>query len=117
MLSDFTVESMENLDTIELSLMALEQDPEDISTINAIFRPFHTIKGVSGFLNLQTINRLAHSTENLLDRPAKVISSSTTRSSTSSSNPSTPSRSLSATSRTTSAATRPTWRGVSMWIP
>lgn len=70
-LSDFTVESMENLDTIELSLMALEQDPEDVNTINAIFRPFHTIKGVSGFLNLQTINRLAHSTENLLDSARK----------------------------------------------
>ena len=70
-LSDFTVESMESLDDIELSLMNLEQDPEDISTINAIFRPFHTIKGVSGFLNLRTINRLAHSTENLLDSARK----------------------------------------------
>jgi two-component system chemotaxis sensor kinase CheA len=70
-LADFAVESMENLDAIELSLMALEQDPEDSDTINAIFRPFHTIKGVSGFLNLQTINRLAHSTENLLDSARK----------------------------------------------
>ena len=35
--------------------------------INDIFRPFHTIKGVSGFLSLTKINKLAHATENLLD--------------------------------------------------
>ncbi|MBW2037085.1 MAG: Hpt domain-containing protein, partial [Deltaproteobacteria bacterium] len=35
--------------------------------MDAIFRPFHTIKGVSGFLNLADINRLAHEVETLLD--------------------------------------------------
>ncbi|MFZ7112619.1 MAG: chemotaxis protein CheA [Desulfatiglandales bacterium] len=67
-LGDFVIESLENLDTIEVSLIDLEQDPNDIETINAIFRPFHTIKGVSGFLNLDKINKLAHSAENLLDK-------------------------------------------------
>ena len=67
-LGDFVVEALENLETIEVSLIDLEQDPEDIETINAIFRPFHTIKGVSGFLNLEKINKLAHSAENLLDK-------------------------------------------------
>jgi two-component system chemotaxis sensor kinase CheA len=66
-LGDFVVESMENLETIEINLVNLEEDPTDPETINAIFRPFHTIKGVSGFLNLKKINRLSHSTENLLD--------------------------------------------------
>jgi two-component system chemotaxis sensor kinase CheA len=33
-----------------------------------VFRPFHTIKGVSGFLNLGDINHLAHALENLLDQ-------------------------------------------------
>ncbi len=67
-LGDFVIESIENLDTIEVNLIDLEQDPSDVETINAIFRPFHTIKGVSGFLNLGKINKLAHSAENLLDK-------------------------------------------------
>ena len=48
--------------------MSLEQDPSDMETINAIFRPFHTVKGVSGFLNFNKMNRLAHVTESLLDK-------------------------------------------------
>lgn len=66
-LGDFVVESMENLETIEINLVNLEENPNNPETINAIFRPFHTIKGVSGFLNLKKINRLSHCTENLLD--------------------------------------------------
>ncbi|MEW6667450.1 MAG: chemotaxis protein CheA [Thermodesulfobacteriota bacterium] len=67
-LGDFVIESLENLGSIEVSLINLEQDPTDRETINAIFRPFHTIKGVSGFLSLTKINKLAHSAENLLDK-------------------------------------------------
>lgn len=67
-LGDFVIEGLENLGTIEVRLIDLEQDPYDRETINAIFRPFHTIKGVSGFLNLGKINKLAHSAENLLDK-------------------------------------------------
>ncbi|MCF8070557.1 MAG: chemotaxis protein CheA [Desulfobacterales bacterium] len=66
-LRDFVIESLDNLESIEINLVDLEQDPTNSETINAIFRPFHTIKGVSGFLSLGKINRLSHSTENLLD--------------------------------------------------
>ncbi|MBU1343719.1 MAG: chemotaxis protein CheA [Proteobacteria bacterium] len=66
-LMDFVSEARENLDTIEVNLIDLEQDPSNMDIINAIFRPFHTIKGVSGFLSLTKINQLAHATENLLD--------------------------------------------------
>ncbi len=66
-LSDFVSEAFENLETIEIKLMELEQDPANGDIINDIFRPFHTIKGVSGFLSLTKINKLAHATENLLD--------------------------------------------------
>ncbi len=73
--NDFISESRENLELIELNLIDLEQEPNDKEIMNAIFRPFHTIKGVSGFLELKIINRLAHSTENLLDnaRTEKII--------------------------------------------
>ncbi len=67
-LQDFVVESKENLDTIEVNLINLEQDPGNVETLNSIFRPFHTIKGVSGFLSLQDINKMSHSAENLLDK-------------------------------------------------
>jgi two-component system chemotaxis sensor kinase CheA len=67
-IEDFIMESLDNLGSVEVSVVDLEQDPEDSDTINAIFRPFHTIKGVSGFIKLDKINKLAHSTENLLDK-------------------------------------------------
>ncbi|TWI63929.1 two-component system chemotaxis sensor kinase CheA [Desulfobotulus alkaliphilus] len=66
-LADFVVESLESLENIEVRLIDLEEDPADVKILNDIFRPFHTIKGVAGFLDLFEINRLAHSTENLLD--------------------------------------------------
>ncbi len=67
-LQDFIAESRDNLDTIEVNLINLEQDPGDLETLNSIFRPFHTIKGVSGFLSLRDINKMSHSAENLLDK-------------------------------------------------
>ncbi len=64
---DFISEGLEHLDTIEVNLINLEQSPGDKETINAIFRPFHTLKGVSGFLNLKDIHRFSHGVESLLD--------------------------------------------------
>lgn len=66
-LNDFVSEAFENLDAIEIRLIDLEQDPVNAGIINDIFRPFHTIKGVSGFLSLTKINKMAHATESLLD--------------------------------------------------
>jgi two-component system chemotaxis sensor kinase CheA len=65
--TDFITESMEHLDAIEVKMVDLEAAPDDSETLNAIFRAFHTIKGVSGFLNLKDVNELAHRTETLLD--------------------------------------------------
>jgi len=67
-LTGFVFESIENLETVEVSLINLEQDPKDDESINAIFRSFHTIKGVSSFIGLMRINKLAHRAENLLDK-------------------------------------------------
>lgn len=72
-LGDFIIESRENLETIEVNLIDLEDNPDDMEIINAIFRPFHTIKGISGFLDLRRINALSHCTENLLDSARKGI--------------------------------------------
>ncbi len=67
LLGDFLDESTEHIDSIEGNMMKWEDNPQDLEIINAIFRPFHTIKGTSGFLNLPEINRVAHNLENLLD--------------------------------------------------
>ncbi len=67
LLGGFVAESFEHLESIEVNILDLEQNPDDRDIINNIFRTFHTIKGVSGFLNLKKINELAHITENLLD--------------------------------------------------
>ncbi len=67
LLEGFIEEAFEHLESIEVNVLELEQSPDDMDIINNIFRPFHTIKGVSGFLNLKVINKLAHATENLLD--------------------------------------------------
>jgi two-component system chemotaxis sensor kinase CheA len=67
LLREFTNESYEHLQNIELGVLTLEENPTDMATLNSIFRAFHTFKGGSGFLNLRPINRLAHELESLLD--------------------------------------------------
>jgi HPt (histidine-containing phosphotransfer) domain-containing protein len=68
LLSDFLNESSEHLESIDVSLMTLESDPSNMDCLNAVFRAFHTIKGLTGFLNLHPIRVLAHESENLLDQ-------------------------------------------------
>ena len=74
LVADFILESREHLSTVESQLLALEQDPCNSEAINTIFRGFHTIKGVAGFLEFDDIQRFAHEVETLLDlaRNSKV---------------------------------------------
>jgi len=65
--ADFISESHEHLETADLHLLILENDPQNEEAMNAVFRAFHTIKGVAGFLALKEIGSLAHESENLLD--------------------------------------------------
>lgn len=71
LIGDFIMESNDHLHQSDTHLLELESNPTDNETINAVFRAFHTIKGVSGFLGFDAIGKLAHSTENLLDRSRK----------------------------------------------
>ena len=70
-LMDFIAEAREHLETIEPNLLELEKNPEDRSLIDEIFRPMHSLKGASGFLNLKKMNKLAHKAENILDEMRK----------------------------------------------
>jgi len=67
LVADFIMESREHLSTVEAQLLALEQDPGNAEAINTIFRGFHTIKGLAGFLEYEKIQRFAHEVETLLD--------------------------------------------------
>ncbi len=64
---DFLVEAAEHFDLIEQNFLTLEDSPEDLDLLNAIFRSVHTIKGASGFLGLTKVQALAHIGENVLD--------------------------------------------------
>lgn len=66
-LEEFCAESQEHLELIESALLELESDPSEREAISALFRSFHTIKGVAGFLDLSPIQTLAHHVESVLD--------------------------------------------------
>ena len=68
LLLEFIAEAFEHLDAIDKKLMALESEPENGPLIDDIFRSIHTIKGVSGMLNLNDITQLAHRMETLLNK-------------------------------------------------
>ncbi len=68
LVSEFVNESTEYLDEAESALLTLEEHPEDIETIDTIFRCFHTIKGVAAFLGFEAVAALSHRAESLLSR-------------------------------------------------
>jgi len=68
LVGDFILESREHLAAVESQLLTLERDPANAEALNSVFRGFHTIKGLAGFLELWEVQKLAHETEALLDR-------------------------------------------------
>lgn len=68
LISEFVTEATGHLEQAEQDLLKLEEDTGDPETISSLFRSFHTIKGVAGFLNLNVIQALSHAAENLLDK-------------------------------------------------
>ena len=50
---------------MEPNIMAMKNDP---SKVNELFRIFHNIKSASGFLNISKLNKVAHLSEDILDR-------------------------------------------------
>ena len=68
LLALFAAEALDHLGTIESSVLALEASPDDAEAINAVFRPFHTIKGNAAALGIHDVQELAHAVEDLLDR-------------------------------------------------
>jgi len=67
MLKEFVVEALDLATNVEEHLLSLERNPDDMQTLNAVFRSFHTIKGGAGFMNLTAMVSACHLTENLFD--------------------------------------------------
>jgi two-component system chemotaxis sensor kinase CheA len=63
---EFLAESQEGLDRMERCLTELETRPEDTGLLGEIFRAVHTIKGTTGFLGFDRLEKLAHAGEHLL---------------------------------------------------
>ncbi len=68
LLSEFLTETAESMDTLDLELVKLEQNPNDQGILSNIFRLVHTIKGTCGFLGLPRLESVAHASENVLGR-------------------------------------------------
>lgn len=63
----FLDESREHLQSLNDGLLSLENDPEDLSVLNEIFRNAHTLKGMSATMGYTKTAELTHDMENLLD--------------------------------------------------
>jgi len=63
---EFIAESQEGLDRMERCLTELEMRPDDGELVGDIFRSVHTIKGTTGFLGFNRLEKLAHTGEHLL---------------------------------------------------
>ena len=66
MLGEFLAESQEGLEKCDELLMKIESGNADTDSIAALFRQFHTIKGIASFHGLADVEHLAHATENVL---------------------------------------------------
>lgn len=67
LVADFLVEAREHLSQIEGQMLTLERDPSCMEIVHAVFRAFHTIKGLAGFLAFQSVQAVSHEVETLLD--------------------------------------------------
>ncbi len=68
LLRDFLTETHENIDVVDVELVRFEQNPNDATILNNVFRLVHTIKGTCGFLNLPRLEALTHAAETLMSK-------------------------------------------------
>jgi len=64
---EFLIETNEALADLDQHFIDLESNPEDNGLLNEIFRTVHSIKGGAGFLEMNDLVLVAHSSENVLN--------------------------------------------------
>ncbi|MDX1982960.1 MAG: chemotaxis protein CheA [Bryobacteraceae bacterium] len=67
-MAEFLGESGDHLEKIEAELLALEACPSNIEPVHAIFRGYHTIKGLAGIAGATAVRDLAHELETVVDQ-------------------------------------------------
>ncbi|WP_075719373.1 chemotaxis protein CheA [Roseburia sp. 499] len=61
----FIDETNEHLQNLSDCIMSLEKDPENMDTINEIFRAAHSLKGMAGTMGFKRMQHLTHDMENV----------------------------------------------------
>ena len=61
----FLDETKEHLQNLNTQILDLEQDPENMDTINEIFRAAHSLKGMAGTMGYKRMQNLTHDMENV----------------------------------------------------
>jgi two-component system chemotaxis sensor kinase CheA len=80
MMNDFTSNCADIMQTLDETVLKLEQNPTNKETIEEIFRAAHTLKGAAGMFGFRAIERVMHRMENLFDnvRRGKLVPTSDT---------------------------------------
>ncbi|WP_439529335.1 hybrid sensor histidine kinase/response regulator [Pannonibacter sp.] len=68
LLREFLTETSESLDVVDVELVKFEQEPNNATILDNIFRLVHTIKGTCGFLGLPRLEGIAHAAETLMGK-------------------------------------------------
>ncbi|MCM1178725.1 MAG: chemotaxis protein CheA [Clostridium sp.] len=61
----FIDETTEHLQTLNDQVLVLEAEPDNIETVNEIFRAAHSLKGMAGTMGFKRMQRLTHDMENV----------------------------------------------------
>jgi two-component system chemotaxis sensor kinase CheA len=64
--TSYANDAAEALQEIEESILVLEADPAATAELHGLYRGLHSLKGNSGFLRIETVERLAHVSEDLI---------------------------------------------------
>ncbi|WGK69079.1 chemotaxis protein CheA [Candidatus Haliotispira prima] len=67
LLKDFFIEAEMQMDIMERTVLAMENDPKDHSSIDELFRAVHTLKGGAYTVQMSELGLFTHKTEDLLD--------------------------------------------------
>ncbi len=61
----FIDETKEHIQTLNDQVLILEAEPDNIDTVNEIFRAAHSLKGMAGTMGFKRMQRLTHDMENV----------------------------------------------------
>lgn len=68
LVQEFLIEAREHLSNIEALMIEIDNGGAAEEAVHGVFRSFHTIKGLAGFLDFAVIQDIAHEVETLLER-------------------------------------------------